>query len=219
MYILSPSILAADFGCLKQEVLRVEKAGVSYLHFDVMDGCFVPSISFGMPVLKAVRQCTDLTLDVHLMIEEPDRYLAEFQECGADLITVHAEACRHLHRTIGAIHKLGLKAGVALNPATSLSALDYILPDLDMVLIMTVNPGFGGQKFIEGSLRKIRDLKDMRDRMGLSFDIEVDGGIGPETIGRASQAGANVFVAGTAVFTGDAAANVAALKRALGETK
>ena len=208
MYILSPSILAADFGKLAQEIERVEKAGASYLHFDVMDGHFVPSISFGMPVLKAVRACTKMTLDVHLMIEDPDRYLEDFKACGADLITVHAEAATHLHRTIGKIHDLGLKAGVALNPATPLNVLEYVLADVDMVLLMTVNPGFGGQKFIPVSIEKIKKLKQWRDESGLTFDIEIDGGVGLGNVEETVRAGANVIVAGTAVFGGDAKKNV-----------
>ena len=208
MYRLSPSILAADFGRLADEIANVEKAGASYLHFDVMDGHFVPSMSFGMPVLKAVRTCTALKLDVHLMIEEPDRYLKEFRESGADIITVHAEAARHLHRTVERIHELGAAAGVALNPATPLCALDYILPDVDMVLIMTVDPVFGGQAFIPASLDKIRGLKRLRTERGLSFDIEIDGGIRASNVGDAIRAGANVIVAGTAVFFGNIQKNV-----------
>ena len=208
MYRLSPSILAADFGRLADEIANVEKAGASYLHFDVMDGHFVPSMSFGMPVLKAVRTRTALKLDVHLMIEEPDRYLKEFRESGADIITVHAEAARHLHRTVERIHELGAAAGVALNPATPLCALDYILPDVDMVLIMTVDPGFGGQTFIPASLDKIRELKRLRTERGLSFDIEIDGGIRASNVGDAIRAGANVIVAGTAVFCGNIQKNV-----------
>ena len=208
MYRLSPSILAADFGRLADEIANVEKAGASYLHFDVMDGHFVPSMSFGMPVLKAVRTCTALKLDVHLMIEEPDRYLKEFRESGADIITVHAEAARHLHRTVERIHELGAAAGVALNPATPLCALDYILPDVDMVLLMTVDPGFGGQAFIPASLDKIQELKRLRTERGLSFDIEIDGGIRASNVGDAIRAGANVIVAGTAVFCGNIQENV-----------
>ena len=213
MYRLSPSILAADFGRLADEIANVEKAGASYLHFDVMDGHFVPSMFFGMPVLKAVRTCSALKLDVHLMIEEPDRYLKEFRESGADIITVHAEAARHLHRTVERIHELGAAAGVALNPATPLCALDYILPDVDMVLIMTVDPGFGGQTFIPASLDKIRELKRLRTERGLSFDIEIDGGVRASNVGDAIRAGANVIVAGTAVFCGNIQENVKDLHR------
>lgn len=212
MNILSPSILAADFTRLGEQVSEVDRAGAEYLHFDVMDGLFVPSISFGMPVLKSVRKATERILDVHLMIENPERYVDEFADCGADLITVHAESCRHLDRVISQIHQKGKKAGVALNPATSLSALDYVLDKVDMVLIMTVNPGFGGQKFIESSYGKIRDLKSRMEAVGLHTDIEVDGGINADTLPGVLEAGANVIVAGSAVFKGNIAENVRNLK-------
>lgn len=212
MNILSPSILAADFTRLGEQISEVDRAGAEYLHFDVMDGLFVPSISFGMPVLKSVRKATERILDVHLMIENPERYVDEFADCGADLITVHAESCRHLDRVISQIHQKGKKAGVALNPATSLSALDYVLDKVDMVLIMTVNPGFGGQKFIESSYGKIRDLKNRMEAAGLHTDIEVDGGINADTLPGVLEAGANVIVAGSAVFKGNIAENVRNLK-------
>ncbi|RGD65837.1 ribulose-phosphate 3-epimerase [Lachnospiraceae bacterium OF09-6] len=215
MNILSPSILAADFTRLGEQISEVDRAGAEYLHFDVMDGLFVPSISFGMPVLKSVRKATERILDVHLMIENPERYVDEFADCGADLITVHAESCRHLDRVISQIHQKGKKAGVALNPATSLSALDYVLDKVDMVLIMTVNPGFGGQKFIESSYGKIRDLKSRMEAVGLHTDIEVDGGINADTLPGVLEAGANVIVAGSAVFKGNIAENVRNLKNTM----
>lgn len=219
MNILSPSILAADFTRLGEQIREADQAGAEYLHFDVMDGLFVPSISFGMPVLKSVRKATDRILDVHLMIENPERYVDEFADCGADLITVHAESCRHLDRVITQIHQKGKKAGVALNPATSLSVLDYVLDKVDMVLIMTVNPGFGGQKFIESSYEKIRELKKRIDAAGLHTDIEVDGGINTETLPEVLKAGANVIVAGSAVFRGNIAENVTALKNIMAQEK
>lgn len=200
MKILAPSILSADFTRLGEEIRTVADAGAQYIHIDVMDGDFVPSISFGMPVIKAVRGVTDKVFDVHLMVSEPDRYIAEFAACGADIITVHAEACRHLDRTVALIHSLGKKAGVALNPATDLSVLNYILDQVDMVLLMSVNPGFGGQKYIPYCTQKIRDLRRMTEERGLCIDIEVDGGIGDATIREALEAGANVLVAGSAVF-------------------
>ena len=212
MNILSPSILAADFTRLGEQISEVDRAGAEYLHFDVMDGLFVPSISFGMPVLKSVRKATKRILDVHLMIENPERYVDEFADCGADLITVHAESCRHLDRVISQIHQKGKKAGVALNPATSLSALDYVLDKVDMILSMTVNPGFGGQKVIESSYGKIRDLKSRMEAAGLHTDIEVDGCINADTLPGVLEAGANVIVAGSAVFKGNIAENVRNLK-------
>ena len=212
MYKLAPSILSADFSKLGEEIKTIDKAGAEYIHIDVMDGSFVPSISFGMPVMKSIRSMTDCIFDVHLMNDEPGRYLEDFKAAGADLITVHAEACKHLDRTVTAIKEMGLKAGVALNPATPLSALDYVLEKLDMVLIMSVNPGFGGQSFIPYSLDKIRALKKMIDEKGLSIDIQVDGGVKLANAEEIMDAGANILVAGTAVFGGDAAANVKAFK-------
>ena len=202
-YILSPSILAADFGHLAREAAAVEKAGASYLHLDVMDGHFVPSISFGLPLIASLRKQSSLIFDVHLMISDPDRYLEAFARAGADVITVHAEAATHLDRTLAAIHGLGLKAGVALNPATPLSVLDWILPQTDMVLLMTVNPGFGGQQYLDYCDEKIKALREMVSVRGLHTDIEVDGGIHLGNLERILAAGANVIVAGSAVFGAD----------------
>ena len=208
MNYLSASLLAADFTRLGEQIRAVDEAGAHYIHFDVMDGCFVPNISMGIPVLESVRKCTKKVLDVHLMIEAPARYLEDFAKAGADIITVHAEAATHLDQTIRAIKSLGLKAGVALNPATPLCFVDYILDMADMILIMTVNPGFGGQKIIEYTVtEKIRDLRKMiRDR-GLDTDIEVDGGITIDNVSQVLDAGANVIVSGSSVFKGDAADN------------
>lgn len=207
---LSPSILSSDFGRLGEDIRVVDEAGADYIHVDVMDGMFVPSITIGMPVVKSIRNYTDKVLDVHLMIEDPDRYIVEFADAGADIITVHAEACKHLDRTIELIKSQSVMAAVALNPATDLSVLEYILPKLDMVLIMSVNPGFGGQKFIPYSLDKIRNLKRMIDERNVNVDIEVDGGINLDNVTSVIEAGANIIVAGSAVFNGDAAENVRA---------
>ena len=213
MNCLSPSILAADFTKLGEQVHLLDESGAQYVHIDVMDGMFVPSISFGMPLIKSLRKVTDRIFDVHLMVEEPSRYIDEFVECGADLLTVHAEACTHLDRTIDAIKEKGIIAGVALNPATPLSAIEYVLPKVDMVLIMTVNPGFGGQKLIGYTVDKVRDLKRMIEERSLKTDIEVDGGINTENVGRIMDAGANIIVAGSAVLRGDIEENVKSFLR------
>lgn len=197
---LSPSILSADFSRLGEQIAEAEKAGADYIHVDVMDGRFVPNITIGAPVVKAMRPRTSLPLDVHLMIEKPLGQIPSFAEAGADIITVHAEACTHLHRAVQRIRELGVKAGVSLNPATPLTELDEILPSLDLVLLMSVNPGFGGQPFIEDSIDKIARMRAMLDKRGLSAELEVDGGITAEIAPQVVKAGATVLVAGTAVF-------------------
>ncbi len=211
---IAPSILSADFARLGDEVRAVAAAGADYIHVDVMDGHFVPNITIGPLVVEAVRKVTELPLDVHLMIENPDLYIPEFARAGADIIVVHAEATHHLHRTVQLIKSFGKRAGVSLNPATPLNVLDYILEELDLVLLMTVNPGFGGQSFIEACLPKIHALRGMLDKRGLETELEVDGGVKTDNIDRIAHAGADVFVAGSAVFgSPDYAATIAELKR------
>ncbi len=206
--IVAPSLLAADFARLEESVKTVERAGADWLHCDVMDGVFVPNISFGFPVIKAVAGITELPLDVHLMIVNPDRYVGAVRDCGAMMMNVHQEACTHLHRTVQSIHDAGMKAGVTLNPATPVCMLEDIIADVDMVLLMSVNPGFGGQTFIEHTLAKIRNLRELIVRSGSKALIEVDGGINSATAPAVAQAGADVFVAGSAVFRSENPAEI-----------
>jgi len=210
---IAPSILSADFAKLGKEVRAVEKAGADWIHVDVMDGHFVPNISLGPMIAAAVRKVTTLPMDVHLMIENPDNYIEEFIKAGADYIAVHAEACTHLHRTIQFIKESGVKAGVALNPATSLSCLEWVINEIDLIVLMSVNPGFGGQSFIQSTLEKIKDLRKMIKHMKSPPLIQIDGGVNPKTIEEISEAGADVFVAGSAVFgSSDYQATIAKLK-------
>ncbi len=200
MAIIAPSILSADFSCLGKEVRAVVEAGADWIHIDVMDGHFVPNITIGPPVIKALRKITDLPFDVHLMIAQPEGYIADFVEAGANIISVHVEASTHLHRTLTEIRRLGCKPGVVLNPATPLESITYVLEEVDMVLLMTVNPGFGGQEFINAVSPKIEKLREIIDRLNLPVAIEVDGGANLETIAIMARAGADIFVAGSAIF-------------------
>jgi len=210
---IAPSILSADFTKLGEEIEAVEAAGADYIHIDVMDGHFVPNITVGPMIVKAARKVTDLPLDVHLMIENPERYIDDFVRAGSDLIAVHVETVTHLHRLLGVIQDAGIKAGTALNPATPLSSIQHVLHNLDMVVLMTVNPGFGGQSFIPEVLPKIEELKRIIEQKGIEVDIEVDGGINVENISQVARAGANVFVAGNAVFGSQDYAETIALMR------
>ena len=211
---ISPSILSADFARLADQVSEAEDAGVDYIHVDVMDGHFVPNITIGPLVVKALRPITKLPLDVHLMIENPEFYLEDFSKAGADIITVHQEATPHLHRTIQQIHDLGIKAGVSINPSTSVRTLDEIICDVDLILVMSVNPGFGGQSYIHSCTNKIRKVREMLDDRGVSADLEVDGGVNVDTVNEVISAGANAFVAGSAIFNdkNSVAENVSALR-------
>jgi len=214
---IAPSILSADFGRLAEEISAVDAAGADYIHVDVMDGHFVPNITIGPLVVDAIRPVTEKPLDVHLMIENPDLYIPEFARAGADIITVHQEAVPHLHRTVQLIRSLGKKPGVSINPATPVSTLEIILEEIDLVLVMSVNPGFGGQAFIDSALGKISELRELIDRRGLQVEIEVDGGVKPDNCSRVAEAGADVLVAGSAVFgAGDYAAVIDGMKRLAG---
>lgn len=206
-YVLSPSILSADFKILGEEMRKTEKNGAGYIHFDVMDGLFVPSISFGIPVLASIHSATEQVMDVHLMIQEPIRYIEEFQKAGADIVTIHLEACEDVKATLDKIHACGMKAGLSICPETEAEALEPYLADVDMILVMSVHPGFGGQKFIPESLDKIRKVRDMVEKREVFADIQVDGGVHLGNVREVLDAGVNVIVAGSAVFKGDAGQN------------
>ena len=217
MYQLCPSILSADFNRLGEQIKALEKEGVEYLHIDVMDGDFVPNISFGMPVIKSIRKESKMFFDVHLMVMAPERYIQDFVDCGADSITIHAEACEDLERTIEAIHDAGVKAGISIKPATPVNDISHLLEDVDMVLVMTVQPGFGGQKYIPECTEKIQELRELIESEKLNVDIQVDGGINEDTLETVMKAGANLLVMGSGVFQGDLSANVRRLKKKIAD--
>ena len=214
---IAPSILSADFSRLGEQVAEAAQAGADYIHVDIMDGQFVPNLTIGAPVVKAIRRWTDVPLDIHMMVAEPDRFIADFVDAGADTITVHAEAATHLHRVVHQVKEAGVRVGVAINPATPVNVLDTLLPDLDQVLVMTVNPGFGGQSFIHGTVGKISKVRAWLDDAGLGAELEVDGGINAATAPIAASAGARVLVAGSAVFNPDSsvADSIATLRASL----